>query len=347
MSTMDCAPFGIDVSARWFDVAAGPAATDVQRFANTPDGIRACVSWLAGVAGAGRPVRVGMEATGTYSLPLATALHAAGHTVYVCNPLSLARYGQAMLARTKTDALDARRIARFCAAHELAPWSPSSAAHQQLHALVSTREVLVGQAQRLRNRQHAADYTSCPALVADLQAPVLAAITAQIAAIERELATLAKADTPLGAQLRVVQSVPGLGLTTAATLVSGLPLHRLAGPRQVASYVGLCPRERSSGSSVRGRSSIGSLGPAHLRRALYLPAVVAMRANPELRTFAERLRTRGKPPKVIVVAVMRKLLLLAWALLQSGQPYAPAHRPAAAVRQGDGHAHTVPRPLSA
>ena len=98
MSTMDCAPCGIDVSARWCDVAAGPAATDVQRFANTPAGIRACVSWLTDLAGVGRPVRVGMEATGTYSLPLATALHAAGHTVYVCNPLSLARYGQAILA---------------------------------------------------------------------------------------------------------------------------------------------------------------------------------------------------------------------------------------------------------
>ena len=79
--------------------------------------------------------------------------------------------------------------------------------------------------------------------------------------------------------------------------------------------------------SVRGHSTIGSFGPAHLRRALYLPAIVAMRANPRLRAFAERLRAKGKPAKVVIVAVMRKLLLLAWTLLRTGRPFAPAPRP--------------------
>ena len=115
---------------------------------------------------------------------------------------------------------------------------------------------------------------------------------------------------------------------TAATLLATLPLERLPGPRQVAAYVGLCPRERSSGSSVRGRSRTGPLGPAHLRKALYMPALVAMRVNPTLRAFADRLRRAGKRPKVIVVAVMRKLLLLAWAILRCGRPYSPTHRSA-------------------
>ncbi len=95
----------------------------------------------------------------------------------------------------------------------------------------------------------------------------------------------------------------------------------------MAAYVGLCPQERSSGSSLRGRARTGPLGPAHLRKALYMPALVAMRANPALRTFADRLRRAGKRPKVIVVAVMRKLLLLAWAILRSGQPFSPAYLP--------------------
>jgi transposase len=89
---------------------------------------------------------------------------------------------------------------------------------------------------------------------------------------------------------------------------------------------GKSPREKSSGVSVRGHSTIGSFGPAHLRRALYLPAVVAMRANPRLRAFAERLRAKGKPAKVVIVAVMRKLLLLAWTLLRTGQPFAASDR---------------------
>jgi transposase len=147
----------------------------------------ACLRWLA-PAGAGRG---GLEATGTYSLPLASALHAAGHTVFVCHPLSLARYRQATLARTKTDKLDARCIARFWSAHTLHPWSPTSVAHQQLHVLVATRQTLLEQAHRRRNRQHAAGYTPCPDLVRDLQAPVLAAITAQLARIDQELARVA------------------------------------------------------------------------------------------------------------------------------------------------------------
>jgi len=89
----------------------------------------------------------------------------------------------------------------------------------------------------------------------------------------------------------------------------------------VAAYAGLCPRERTSGSSVRGRSRTGPLGPAALRKALYLPAMVAMRANPALRVFAERLRAAGTCPKVVVVAVVRQLLELAWTLLRSGQPF--------------------------
>ncbi len=129
---------GADVSARWFDVARDG---EVRRFANTPDGIAACLAWLAELGGS---ARVGMEATGSYHLPLATALQRAGHTVLVCNPLSIARYAEAVLARTKTDATDARLIARFCGAHEVAPWTPVPAAQQRLRALLTTRETLCG-----------------------------------------------------------------------------------------------------------------------------------------------------------------------------------------------------------
>src|SRR5205823_12644768 len=116
--------FGVDISARWFDVAQ---VEEVRRFTNSSTGISACLAWLATF---GTSVRVGMEATGAYHLPLATALHAAGHVVLVCNPLSIARYSQAVLARTKTDASDARRIPRFCEVHAVAPWTPASPAQQ-------------------------------------------------------------------------------------------------------------------------------------------------------------------------------------------------------------------------
>jgi transposase len=116
-----------------------------------------------------------------------------------------------------------------------------------------------------------------------------------------------------------------VALSGADLLANQAWLDRLETARQVAAYVGLCPQERTSGSSVRGRGHIGPLGPASLRKALYLPAIVAMRVNPALRVFAERLRAKGKRPKVVITAVMRKLLLLAWTLLRTGQPFSPTH----------------------
>jgi transposase len=184
-------------------------------------------------------------------------------------------------------------------------------------------ETLLQERLRLDNRQHAAGNTACQALVAELQAPVLAAIAAQITRIDPAQAKLAAADTPLGVHLRVMATIPGLGLTTAAALLARLPLDRFLTPRQVPAYVGLCPQERSSGSSMRGRGHIGPLGPASVRKALSMPAIVAIRCNPALRVFAQRLRANGKRPKVVITAVMRKLLLLAWALLRTGQPFSP------------------------
>jgi Transposase IS116/IS110/IS902 family len=179
----------------------------------------------------------------------------------------------------------------------VAPWAPAPPMDQQLRALVTARETLVQERLRLRNRQHAAGYTASEALVTELQAPVLAVIEAQIAHIDRELTKLGAADTILGAPLRIVVTIPGLGLTTAGALLASLPLDRLQTPRQVAAYVGLCPHERTSGSSVRGRTHIGPLGPASLRKALYMPAIVAMRANPALRVFAERLHATVSLPR--------------------------------------------------
>ena len=190
------------------------------------------------------------------------------------------------------------------------------------HALVATRQALPQQLQQLRTRQGAAGETACPALVAELQAPVEAARTAHVARVGRELAQLAAAEAPLGTQVRALVRLPGPGRTTAAAILASLPVERLASRRQVAADAGRCPRERTSGASVRGRRRTGPRGPAARRKALSLPAVVAMRADPALRVFAERLRAAGTCPKVVVVAVMRKLLELAWTLVRSGHSFA-------------------------
>jgi transposase len=185
-----------------------------------------------------------------------------------------------------------------------------------------------------RSRHHAAGYTADEDLLAELQAPILQAIATQLARIDRELAALAAAQTPLGRQLRLLTGIPGVGRVTPghrpprssrACHSSAYTAHARWPPTSACAP---CPRtswERTSGSSVRGRSHTGPLGPASVRRARYLPALTALRVNPPLRAFAERLRTAGKRPKVIVVAVMRTLLVLAWTLLRRGQPFSPTY----------------------
>ncbi len=320
---------GIDVSAAWVDGATAPAGPRRQ-FAQTAAGHQACLQWLAALGG-GQPLRVGLEATGTYSEPLARALLAAGHTVLLCNPLQVHRYRQALARRTKTDALDAEIIAQFCARHpELPAWTPPSPTLQRLRTLVRTRRLLVAQRQQLRNQQHAAQGTPEAEAVASLLAPVQAALDGQLAVLERELQTLGEPATPTGSALRTLRSIPGVGLVTAATVLAYVPLERFARAAEAVAYVGLCPREQRSGSSVRGQRGIGGAGPAGVRCALYVPALVAIRHNPDLRVFAARLRARGKPPKVVLGAVMRKLVVLAWTLLHTGQTWHAQLAPAPA-----------------
>ena len=323
--------FGLDVAAQSLDVVAASGGRP-RRFPNSPTGHTALLAWLRAQAPAG-PVQVALEATGTYHRPVAQALHAAGVRVIVCNPLQVARYAQAGLQRTKTDAVDAHLLAQFGARHpELPGWQPPTPEEAHLQLLARTRADLRDQLQQLRNRQHAASYTADAAWLAEVQAPLIAALEQQLRRLEREVAALAQAPTPLGEHLRHLASIPGLGLVTAAVLLAELPLERLDRRQAVAACAGLCPRERRSGTSVRGQAGIGGYGSAALRRALYLPALVAWKWNPVLHAFAERLLARGKPKKLILGALMRKLVELAWTLVRTHQPFSVerAHAPLAA-----------------
>jgi hypothetical protein len=213
----------------------------------------------------------------------------------------VARSRQATLARTKTDTLDVRCLARFCAAHALHPWAPPSAAHQRLRVPVATRQTLLAQAHQRRNRQPAAGSTAYPELLRELQAPVLAAMAAQLARLDRELAALAAADTPIGTQPRLLSAVPGLGLVTAATLVASLPVERLPTAKHAAASAVPSP-SRLSWQCARTQTSAPPLSASRLR--------------------ASRPRWSSSPSCA--------RLLLAWTRRRTGRPFvatAPSHSP--------------------
>ena len=151
---------------------------------------------------------------------------------------------------------------------------------------------------------------------------VIATLDAQIAQVEREIRQHFDDHPDLKRKRDLLTSVPGIGETTAGTLLSEIPhLDHFESAKAVAAYAGLSPRQRCSGTSIHGKPRLCKTGNSRLRKALYMPAIVALRFNPLLRIFAERLAAVGKHKRLIIGAVMRKLLVMAYGILRSGKRF--------------------------
>lgn len=280
-------------------------------FANAPAGYRRLQTWLRN-RGCTK-VHACMEATGAYWDGLATALYDAGITVSVVNPNRTVNFARSQLRRTKTDRVDAEMIAEFCQSQRPDRWNPPPQEILELRGLLSYRAQLVEQ--RLRFEQMASQIHISKELQ-KLHAKQLKALDQSLTALERQLHVFVKTHPNLKRQVDKLTAVSGLGKLTAAAIVAKLPVERLRGPKAAAAYVGLSPKERQSGTSVHGASRICKTGSGSLRRDLYMPAITAIRHNAILRAFAERLKAKGKPAKVVIVAVMRKLVVLAFTILK-------------------------------
>jgi len=306
-------PIGVDIAKAKFDVAAwvnGKYKTKV--FPNTPAGFEAFLTWLRPFA----PAHVCLEATGRYGEALATFLVEHEITVSVVNPAQIHAFGKAELNRTKSDKSDAKLIARFCHLHQPRAWQPLTPAVRQLQALVRRLDDLMVMRQMERNRQDGADAT----VQASLRR-VLALLDAEIEQTRAAIHDHFEQHPGLREQRDLLDTIPGLGETTIAVLLACLgDIHRFDKAKQVAAFAGLSPAERQSGKH-KGQTRLSKTGDALLRKALYLPAVVAGQYNPIVQTFCERLKAKGKAGKVIVCAAMRKLLTLAYGVLKSGRPF--------------------------
>jgi transposase len=262
-----------------------------------------------------------LEATGTYSEALAAYLHDAGHTVSVVNPAAIKASAQSVLSRTKTDRVDAALIASFCAERRPAAWRPPAPEVRELQALVrrleALREMRTAEANRLSSG------ITVEAVRASVE-EVIAHLDEQLRRTERLSRDHIDSHRGLRRQRELLDTIPGIGEATAAALLAEVPdIRRYRSARQVAAFAGLAPRERQSGGSVRGRVRLSKIGNARLRRALYFPAVTALRGSPFFQSWAEGLRQRGKSKMAVIGAVMRKLVHLAYGVLKSGKPFDP------------------------
>jgi len=311
---------GIDVAKAKLDIALRLPEGKVRSKVvdNTPQGFEALSAWLAKQEVT--DLHVCMEATGTYWEAVAEFLADAGYTVSVVNPAQIKAFGAAALVRTKTDTVDARLIAAFCAAQSPPPWQAPSLAIRELRALVARRNALDAmRTQELNRLQVARD-----AVRSDIQAH-LDYLEQAIDEIEAAIRRRIHDDPDLKNQRALLNSIPGLGDKTIPILLAyyGGPL-RFDNARQAAAFAGLDPRHHESGISVRGKPRLSKVGHALLRKALYMPAMVATTKTAWGRAFKDRLVTAGKPPMVILGAMMRKLVHVAFGVLKSGQPFNPA-----------------------
>ncbi|MHB0859058.1 MAG: IS110 family transposase [Anaerolineae bacterium] len=319
---MDPWTLGIDVSKATLDVALlGEGTRRFHRFANSPAGQAQLVAWLQQLTDA-RP-HACLEATGTYGEGVAQVLHAQGYPVSVVNPLRIKAYAASTLRRFKTDKGDAELIACFCQKERPALWTPPPESFRALQALVRHLEDLKGMRQQEHNRLQAG--AGCPQVLANLTAH-LAFLDAQIAQVVAAIRAHIDQHPDLKRQKDLLVSIPGIGPTTAALLLGEVrDLRAFASARQLAAYAGLVPEPRDSGTSVHRRPRLSKRGNARLRKALYLPAVVAKRHNPLLRALSERMAQTGHCPMAILGAIMRKLLHLAYGVIKTGRPFDPLY----------------------
>lgn len=321
MSKLDTC--GIEVSAKELVVALRreERLEPLRSFANTAEGHAALIRYLRR---AGRVVRVCLESTGLYGLDLALALSAqAGIEVMVANPRAVRHFATALMKRSKNDQIDAGVLEQFAARMPFQAWQRPSPAALGLHALARRLGELVQMQAAEKNRQHAAGLSQ--AIPAAIRRDLARSLRAQERAIQRltrEARKLIAQEPQLAERFELLDSVPGIGETSAVQILAELAvLAPDLEARQWVAGAGLDPREYSSGSSVQKKRRISKAGNKHLRRALYMPALVAVQHDPHLRAFYQHLLAAGKLKMQALVAVMRKLLHAFHAMFKTHQPY--------------------------
>lgn len=321
---------GIDIAAATATVAwTGPDQPAMRPFTveQTSAGTSALLTRLAATQLDPAQVLIVMEATSTYWIRLATALHAAAYHVSVVNPKQAHDFAKALLQRAKTDPLDAKMLVQLAARLTPVRWTPPPAIYQELQQRLAQRDSLVGLRRQLLNQHHALQHEVVViAAVTDRQLALVGTIDEQLRQIEAELRAVVRQDAEWAASIVRLQSIPGVGLVTAAWIVVATLNFTLCGsPEAATAYAGLAPQPWQSGTSVRGRAHIGHAGDSRLRTALYMASLSAARHNPVIKAQYERLRAAGKPMKVARCAAARKLLHLAWALVTKQQTFDPDH----------------------
>lgn len=282
---------------------------------NTPAGYQALSEWLA--KNNAEQARVCMEATGIYWEGVAEYLALQGLIVAVMNPAQIKAFGASRMLRTKTDKVDARLIADFSHERHPEPWVAPTLAELTLRALVLRLEALTNMRSQETNRLEVSRDAVKPGIENHI-----AWLDGEIKQLEAMIKSHIDNDPDLKNKHELLDSVPGLGKRTIPILLSYYAnTARFDNVKQAVAFAGLDPRQHESGSSVRGKVRMSKVGHAFLRKALYMPAMVALHRTAWGKVFKNRLALASKPPMVVIGAMMRKLVNITFGVLRSGKMF--------------------------
>jgi transposase len=312
---------GIDVSKK--DLALALLIENSYKkykVSNTPKGFKDLTVWLQkqGVD----KVKACMEATGRYGEKLADYLYSEGHKVHILNPSCMKAFSKSKLSRHKTDDVDSLLIAEYASKHELRVYKPRDPVLKELRDLYHCLENLKQQQTQVGNFLENKD--CLPESVKEIYTTMLAYLKTQIQKVELSLEQLLYKHPTLKQDWENLQTIPGVAKTTATAILAQTPdLSSFESARQLAAYAGLTPAHKTSGTSLKGKSKLSKIGSSALRKAIYFPAIVAKNHNPILKAFAQKLAKKGKHTMVIIGAIMRKLLHIAFAILKHKTTFNP------------------------
>ncbi len=298
-------------------------------FNNNPQGFREAIKWLRKLAKPFKPysVHVSMEATNVYYLSFAKFFSGqTSTTVSVINPSQVKSYAKAELVRTKTDGVDATIIARFTKAMNPGPWTPPEPHEEEMLNILRHIESIKKMSQSEKNRLLTLEEIGFT--TANVQKAIkkhIKFLESQIDYLTGRLKKLVKEHRGIDDNIKLLCSIPGIGDTTAYMLIAEIGnIGRFENVKQLVAYAGIAPAQHQSGTSVRGKSMINKHGSKRLRKALYMPAMVAVHYNPVIEKFYQRLLSAGKKPLCALVACMRKLLHIVYGVLKNNKYFDPA-----------------------
>ena len=325
---------GIDIGSEDFKASlarTGPEGrllcTPAKKFDNTRTGFNQLVRWVAGEMDKDIPLVFLMEATGVYYEELAHHLHRIGKEVVVVLPNKFKHFAASLNAKSKTDAIDAKLLARFGVEREHEPWNPADPIFGQMRDLSRYRVQLHEQKTAISNILHSKEHShGVSADIIRSSKKIIAVLEKEIGKLEQQMEVLVKSDAQLHAKIKDLCTTPGCALTTAAAIVAETNgFKEFTSAKQLTSYAGYDIVHNESGTSVKRLTHISKKGNRYIRHHLFLPAMCASQHIPEFTALRERIKDRTKIPMKAQVAVQRKLLILLYTLWKTGSAYEQDH----------------------